>query len=192
MMTAGDQGSRQSDHRLVCKVREAHPEAIDAFLARLTCLPALVRGRAKEIGHQLTPNEVEEIVQNTFLVLWRKLDTYDGSSKLETWTYGIVVFEVFKARSIWVRATRNSELDEEMLPPQQDSTVAADEEAIEAALDRLGPPGDEIVRLKHFEGLTFEEISKRLAMPAKTVMSNYYRVLDRLRVLLRSEQPEDR
>ncbi len=53
------------------------------------------------------------------------------------------------------------------------------------SIHALGSPSSDIVRLRHFDGLTFAEIARELEMPTNTVKTRYYRSLGRLRTLLR-------
>ena len=48
----------------------------------------------------------------------------------------------------------------------------------------LGPPGSDIVRLKHFEDESFSDIARRLEMPLGSVKTHYYRALEKLRLVL--------
>ena len=70
--------------------------------------------------------------------------------------------------------------------------AAVDEaEVVHAALARL--PADEamVMRLKHFEGLTFDEIGTRQAISPNTVKTRYYRALAAMRAQLgpKNEEP---
>jgi RNA polymerase sigma-70 factor (ECF subfamily) len=62
-----------------------------------------------------------------------------------------------------------------------------DLEAIAAALTRLAPADREIVELKTYGGLTFQEISTLLSMPLGTVTTRYRRALESLRGPLSKE-----
>ena len=48
-----------------------------------------------------------------------------------------------------------------------------------------------MIRLKHFQELTFEEISSRLSIPANTAKTKYYRGLEKLRETLRAHGPAE-
>jgi RNA polymerase sigma-70 factor (ECF subfamily) len=52
------------------------------------------------------------------------------------------------------------------------------------AIDRLAPDDAELVVLKHLEGWTYEELSKRLGIPRGTVMSRLYAARQRLMTML--------
>jgi RNA polymerase sigma-70 factor (ECF subfamily) len=66
-------------------------------------------------------------------------------------------------------------------------TSGDDQEAIAAALARLALADREIVELKTYGGLTFQEISQLLSMPLGTVATRYRRALEALRGPLSKE-----
>ena len=57
--------------------------------------------------------------------------------------------------------------------------------ATQLALERLDPVDADVVRLKHFEELTVEEIGGRLGLPTNTAKTKYYRGLGRLHEALK-------
>ena len=69
-----------------------------------------------------------------------------------------------------------------------DSTVDAD--ALDRALALLGPPEEAVVRLKHYDDLSFVEIGRLLEIPVNTVKSRYYRGLRWLRARLAPSSEE--
>ncbi len=63
-------------------------------------------------------------------------------------------------------------------------------EHVLAHLDQLGPPDADVIRGKHFDGLTFEGIGRALGASPNTVKYWYYRGMDKLRQQLRSLSAE--
>ena len=55
-------------------------------------------------------------------------------------------------------------------------------------LSMLSPGESEVIRLKHFAQMTFEEIAERLGISANTAKTRYYRGLERLRGWLDSDR----
>jgi DNA-directed RNA polymerase specialized sigma24 family protein len=47
-----------------------------------------------------------------------------------------------------------------------------------------------VIRAKHFDGLTFDEIGARLGIPSNTAKTHYYRGIERMRPLLSSMREE--
>lgn len=173
-----------ADLRLAQAAIHQDPAAQDELMARLGCIPAMLRSRSGRIGYRLPAEELDELVQRSLAALWAKLPSYDGRAALESWACGIALFELLKWKDRLHASDRILELVEGSHTAARDNDPDVDSEAVAKALQRLGPPGDEIVRLRHFENMTFEEISKVLQTPSKTVMTRYYRALERLRVLL--------
>ena len=60
---------------------------------------------------------------------------------------------------------------------------------VQRAIDDLDPKVAETVRLKHYGGLTFEEIGERMRCSANTAKTRYYRCLTHLARNLGLEQP---
>ena len=52
---------------------------------------------------------------------------------------------------------------------------------MQRVLGDLGPPAEEVIRLRHFSDLTFAAIARRLGLSPNTAKSHYYRGLVRLR-----------
>lgn len=180
----------QRDLELARAARAGIPQAIEALAQRLEVLPACVRGQNARLGRRLTREEEEDIVQNVAVSMWRKLESFDGRASLEAWAYGFVCVEVLRAYER--RGRRRTTADggeqlEELAAPARESS--ADVERVRSALDTISDDSSQIVRLKHFEELTFEEIAARRAESVNTVKTRYYRALERLkRVLLPSRE----
>ena len=57
-------------------------------------------------------------------------------------------------------------------------------ELVERCLDRLGSPDADVLRLKHLQGLTFEEVADLTGDSVNTIKSRHYRGLTKLRSML--------
>jgi len=73
-----------------------HDARHDDFLRRFTAAQLAVRRFVW--SHVPDPQEAEDIVQNTALVLWKKFDQYDPKKHFVTWAFGIARNEVLYAR----------------------------------------------------------------------------------------------
>jgi RNA polymerase sigma factor (sigma-70 family) len=65
-------------------------------------------------------------------------------------------------------------------------------EDVYSGLEKLGEDHAQIIRLKHFSQMTFEEIARRLRVSANTVKTRYYRGLIKLREFLDPDRLEER
>jgi RNA polymerase sigma-70 factor (ECF subfamily) len=147
----------------------------------------MLRDRHRRIGNPLSPEDLAEVEQETLAALWFKLWTFEGRASLETWAFRFVAFELHKGLERRRRQSR--------FVPDGDSAIGAvtqperaepviDAVALHAGLERLGRLGSEIIRMRHFEDLPFDDIAVRLDEPVGTVKARYYRGLEKLRVLL--------
>ncbi len=169
-----------SDLELVHRALQREPDALRRFAQRVACVGPFLRRRAQHAGLRLPRSTVDDIAQDTYLALWRKLGVYRGESRLETWACGFALHELRRWREVTLRRA-GAALDG--LEEQSYEFTEPDEtaEIVEQALERLGPPAEDVIRLKHFEDLTFESIGQRLELSPNTAKSHYYRGLVRLR-----------
>jgi RNA polymerase sigma-70 factor (ECF subfamily) len=177
-----------ADVALATAARHGDPEARRRLLDGLADLPAMLRVKNARLGAPLRGDELDDALQNVLLSLWSKLDRFDGRVPLLHWAYGFGVVEI--RRTIERRGRRRERsLDGETVDHRA-SGSHGDPDRLRAAVAGLDPDEQAVVRLKHFEALTFDEIAARLGVAANTAKSRYYRGLDRLRRRLRPmEEP---
>jgi RNA polymerase sigma-70 factor (ECF subfamily) len=89
------------------------------------------------------------------------------------------------------RVRRTDESDSVLLETVAGPADVVDERLeIERALRSLPPEQREVVHLKIFEGLTFQEIAKVTDTPANTVASRYRYAIEKVRVALGASDTE--
>ena len=157
------------------------------------------------LSASLTPEDAEEIAQETFLAAVRNLPGFRGGSALRTWLFQIAgnrARDLLEKRSAAKRgggidplpldAPRPSDLPP-LDPPDPapgPDTRAVQEETragVREALDQLGDPCREILELRYFGDLSYEEIAAALNLNPKTVSSRLSKCLDKLEPLLRAQ-----
>jgi RNA polymerase sigma-70 factor (ECF subfamily) len=156
---------------------------------------------------QLAPDfnreDVEEICQEAFLSLIKALDSFNGRSRLQTWLFRIAANKARDYRERQRAAKRGGgqvtislqaedpenglTIDPPTHLPSPDATVMNAERIAltRAALDRLGEPCREIIELRYFGDLSYDEISNELQLNVKTVSSRLSKCLDRLEEIAR-------
>lgn len=180
--------SHQLDLELVQALRRGQPAAIEGFVRRMRCVPLSLAAQNARLGKPLNAQDIEDVSQEVLVLIWSKLDTFAGLSTLETWVYRFTSFELMNALRRKRTRQRVGELESEpAVTPRDDSrTRLMEYEHLHRALERLDPKEADVIRLKHFQELTFEEIGERLSMPTNTAKTKYYRGLERLHEALRS------
>lgn len=169
--------------------------ARDILADRLGCVRAFLRTISQRLSLPLEAADLDELTQDAVLSMWRKLEGFSGTSSVETWAYGFCLNEVRKWKRTKFRGegfvvTGGDHSPDEMPSPDEEP---ADLSYVLECLDRLGRPASEVIRLKHFEDMTFEQIGERMDFSTGTTKSLYYRGLQKLKGMLKTtwsqEQP---
>lgn len=188
-----DDRPHAADLELVRLARLKDPRAIANLTDRLACIPAMLRERHHRYGSPLSGDELAEVEQETLTALWGKLATFEGRASLETWAYRFTVNELLKGIDRNRRLRRfvrdgQTELDARAEPEREEPRLELD--TVHACLDRIGPPAADVIRMRHFESLSFEDIARRSDQPLSAVKARYYRGLERLREMLSARWEE--
>jgi RNA polymerase sigma-70 factor (ECF subfamily) len=130
--------------------------------------------------------ETEEVVQETFLAVFRSFERYRGQSSLLSWIYGIAKNT---ANNSIRRAKSQSEridlADEDDLSPRSSLGVGTPADQLDLhrfqdqlahRLEALADWQTEIFEMRHFENLSIPEISRRTKRSSDAVRSSLYRV----------------
>ena len=179
---------REQDVERIRQALAGDGRAVDEIASRLTCIPRMLGRRNADFGGPLDADELRDLAQETIIAIWRKLEQYDGRASLETWAYRFCMYELLHR----LRAKRNRPMPwTDVSPdaqPEEDTVDATPEDhhLLYKSLDRLPDQEATIVRLKHFDDLTFQDIGERLGESPNTIKTRYYRGLLRLRQMLAS------
>lgn len=128
--------------------------------------------------------EARDVTQTTFLKAYQALATCDRERRFFSWIYRILVNEclnVLRAR----RPTEPLELTAAAADGGIDTVeVAETRRAIRRALLKLTEAQREVIVLRHFAEMSYEQIATTLAIPEKTVKSRLFSARQRLCELL--------
>jgi RNA polymerase sigma-70 factor, ECF subfamily len=180
-----DDAGARSDLELVRAVVRGDRSALDSLIVRLQVVPGMVTAQNNRAGRPLDPADEGDVVQNCWLAIWRKLATFEGHSRLETWVYRFCFQEFMNAmRTKLRRKVREADLEDGVDERLESALpLEIDEERLERLLDDLSGQEAALLRLKHFDGMTFQQIGLRLALSPNTAKAVYYRGLRRLHAL---------
>ena len=174
-----------TDQALMLAVREGDAEKLGVLFERH-------HRRLFNFLYRLTGNRLlsEDLVQEVFVRILKYRHTYRGENQFTTW-----LFQVARnARIDHVRQNPREVADVECSvldlasPSPTPAENAEQQEKIRILLDALAKLPEErreILLLRGFQGLKFEEIAKVLDVPVGTVMSRLNYARNRLRELLK-------
>ncbi len=184
-----------SEPELLARCRRGEPGAWD----ELFDLHYAATGRfVVQLGQDFTREDVEEICQEVFLSVIRNIESFCGGSRLQTWIFRIAANKAKDHREKLHAAKRGGgqmplslqaedpetglTLDPPSTAPSPDWSLLNAEQClmVRSALDELEAPCREIIELRYFGDLSYEEISQELNLNAKTVSSRLSKCLDRL------------
>ena len=174
------------DYRLVQAVLRKDRIAARELAERLTCIPRMLEALNRRTGRRLSSHDIEDLSQDIAALILQKLPEYRPLGRLEGWIYRICSLQMLNAvRSAQRRSLAGGSQELESMPTEDglpEDVLAY--ELVQAKLERLGPPSEEVIRLKDLEGRTFTEIAEILQTSPNTVKARYYRGLEMLRLSL--------
>ena len=182
-----------SDEELVLRARAKDFGAFEQLLDRY-------EDKIFRLAYRFVRNETEakEILQDTFLSIWRKLDTFKGDSQFGSWLYRVAAnTALMRLRS----QRRHPEISTEELPvgyldnygqlpsvgenwsKRPDDELQSEElrRHIQTSVDALPEIYRTVFLLRDVEGLSTEETGEILAISVPTVKTRLHRARIALR-----------
>lgn len=134
--------------------------------------------------------EAEDLTQEVFIQLFRKIGSFRGDSAFSTWLHRLTVNQVlmhFRRRSVKNEKTSNDgEIPEQIVPGTENQArmPVLDRIALTRAVEEL-PPGYKSVFILHdVEGYEHEEVARILGISVGTSKSQLHKARLKLRGLL--------
>lgn len=133
------------------------------------------------------PQLVEEVLDDTMMVVWQTAQNFRGTSKLSTWVFAIAYRKALKARSRWPEPVDDSELE---TSPSNDPLPDAGlqqtrlHDALVGAMSSLSAEQRAVVDLTYFHNLGYREIAEILDCPVDTVKTRMFHARRRLKQAL--------
>ena len=162
------------------------PGARRELAQRLRCVPRILAALNQRAGAHLSTEDLEDAAQDVAATIWRRLDAYNGRAAIESWAFGFCQFVLSERLRARARRPRHVEHREDGQHPGDDRG-GLDADAVtlvQEALDGIDDEGGELVRLKHFEGMSYAELGASLGISANAAKKRYYKSLARLRTAL--------
>lgn len=133
------------------------------------------------------PEAIEEVLNDTMMVVWQRAEGFDGRSKLSTWIFGIAYRKALKALSRQDLPVDGGDVDEPMDAgpgPERQLGLAQLRGRLRRALAELSPEHRAVVELCYFHDMAYAEIAEVVGCPAETVKTRVFYARRRLRLLL--------
>ncbi len=179
----------QVAERAVAGDREAFGELVRRWEGRIYRLAYGMLGCAED---------ARDATQETFFAAYRNLARFRGEAQVSSWLHRIAINHcISRQRRAKVRSETDLPEEKEVADDEQmwaasaraASPVAATERgeraaAVRRAVASLPPELKEVIVLKEFEEMTFQQIADTLGIPLSTIKSRLYTGLKQLRMKL--------
>ncbi len=186
-----------TDEQLIARFQQGDVQAFDTLVRRYK--DQLLNFVYRFVGNR---SDAEDIVQETFLRVYKNKHYYKEIAKFSTWVYTIAgnlaktelrrrkrhkIFSV----SNFVNEERDYDIPDKEHSPERQVDGTIKEDIIQKAIEKLPPKFKEVIILRDVQGFAYEEISQILNIPLGTVKSRVNRgrlkLQDDLKFLFESE-----
>ncbi len=128
---------------------------------------------------------VDEVLQDTFVAVWKGAGRFDGRGEVGAWVWGIAVRRLVDALRRAPRPTTAldavGEVPDVVVSAEEQVLVGIEHGELGPALDRLSPELRAVVEATVLDGLTAREAGRLLGTPSGTVKTRMMRARAQLR-----------
>ncbi len=138
-----------------------------------------------------TQQEAEEVLQDTFLKVWQKVESYDpDKGRFFTWLIQIARRTALdKTKTVKAKKQRETQRIDPLDHPEGSLGVTemyVPDSGLRSVIDTMKPSRRQVVDHFYFLGMTQQQVSDKLNMPLGTVKTELRKALIDLRTLLPS------
>lgn len=134
--------------------------------------PHLLRFTRKMM--ESSPGQVEDLTQEIWVAIFRGLPGLLDASKFRPWAFRVArdrIYREYRRRKIIVKPIDDCE---ELVPDAEETKVAMDAEELHRGLGRIPPEQREVLVLRFFEDMSYEEIARVTGCTLGTVRSRIH------------------
>jgi len=151
----------ERDLRAFEKLYRLYHPRLTRFLFNMTRRPALV----------------EEVLNDTMLLVWSRPDSFNGTSKLSSWIFGIAyrkALQAMRRQDVPVEDPRAEERASSDAGPEQRAGEDRSRRSLLGALEELSDDHRTVVELTYFQDFGYREIAEIMNCPVDTVKSRMF------------------
>tara|TARA_B110000483_G_scaffold236388_1_gene309419 strand:- start:6123 stop:6617 length:495 start_codon:yes stop_codon:yes gene_type:complete len=154
-------------------------------------------GRLRSLLRALLPNwsDVDEVMQETSLVAWRKFDGFTPDSNFMAWAATIARYEALnhlrqqrREPLVFSDAVIDLIVAESVAEPV---ALSRERQALDRCLEKLPPPERELLMLSYQPGAKLHEVATKLGRSVQGYYKTIQRLRQRLLECIQSQLKED-
>ena len=141
------------------------------------------------VRRQLPSHEdADDVLQNTFLKVFRHLDGFEGRSELYTWMYRIAQNEVFNfiKRNTKMKLVTLENHDEKREEPHLNSEELL--HSLEIAVSGLPERQQMVFRMRYYDELSYKQMAEILKLTEGALKASFHHAVKRIEEELKSKQ----
>jgi RNA polymerase sigma-70 factor (ECF subfamily) len=132
--------------------------------------------------------DADDVLQNTFLKVFRHIHSFEGRSELYTWMYRIACNEVINHRKA-NRKARVVELEETNTHVAESYMDAASlNQRLETAISKLPERQQTVFRMRYFDELPYKNISEILNVTEGALKASFHHAVKKIEEEFRAKQ----
>jgi RNA polymerase sigma-70 factor (ECF subfamily) len=139
------------------------------------------------------PQIVEEVLDDTLMVVWERAADFKGESKLSTWIFAIAYRKAMKALRKYDAPMEDHEAENRLSPeenPEEAVGRAHLHGILRGAMASLSADHRAVVELTYFQELSYREIAEIMQCPVDTVKTRMFYARRQLKRCLDGELPD--
>jgi RNA polymerase sigma-70 factor (ECF subfamily) len=180
--------SRDDEAQLISRIRAKDMEAFEALYRSYS--PRLTRFLFKLVRR---PQMVEEVMNDTLMVVWDRADSFNGASRLSTWIFGIAYRKALKALRSHDDPVEDRWAEERVsleASPEDEFGRQRAQALLMRAIGELSPEHRAVVEFTYFHEMGYREIAEIMGCPVDTVKTRMFHARRQLRRRLPGELPD--
>ena len=133
------------------------------------------------------PHLVEEALNDALMVVWKRPEAFNGTSKVSTWIFAIAYRVALKARSRLDEPVEDPQADlraSSAAGPEQEFSQRQTQEILSLAMGQLSAEHCAVVDLTYFHEAGYREIAEILDCPVGTVKTRMHHARKHLKGML--------
>jgi RNA polymerase sigma factor (sigma-70 family) len=139
------------------------------------------------------PQLIDEIVDDTMLVVWSKADTFNGASRVSTWIFAIAYNKALKAlkrEGRWSQGILPDTVLEFAETPETELIERESRLAVKRLVSQLSVEQRTVVELTYYHDCGYKEIAEITGSPVNTVKTRMFHARRRLKASLSATTDE--
>ena len=139
------------------------------------------------------PHLVEEIMNDTLMVVWDRAEAFNGESKLSTWIFAIAYRKSMKALRSYQDPVDDKNAEERISldpSPEDEFGFQRTRALLMQAIGELSPEHRAVVDFTYFHEMGYQEIAEIMSCPVGTVKTRMFHARRQLRRRLAGELPD--